>query len=84
MSSPLDNRMRVIAREEAGALLGIPGGVQEVAESAPTAEQLQEQLTDLHEHLHLAATNITRLEERVEALEKAPRRAVTARKGNAE
>ena len=84
MSSPLDNRMRVIARAEAEALLGVPGGVQEVAESAPTAEQLQEQLTDLHEHLHLAATNISRLEERVEALEKAPRRAVTARKGNAE
>lgn len=69
MSSPLDGRIRAIARAEASALLGVPGGVQAAA-STPTAEQLQEQLTDLHEHLHLAATNITRLEERVEALEK--------------
>ena len=73
MSSPLDSRMRAIAREEAGALLGVPGGVQTAAESAPTAEQMQEQLTDLHEHLHLAATNLSKLEERVDALEKAAR-----------
>lgn len=71
MSSPLDSRMRAIAREEATALLGVPGGVQ-AAGSTPTAEQLQEQITDLHEHLHLAATNITRLEERIGVLEKAP------------
>ena len=72
MSSPLDNRIRSIAREEATTLLGVPGGVQVAASSAPTAEQMQQQITDLYEHLHLAATNITRLEERVEALEKAP------------
>lgn len=71
MSSPLDSRMRNIAREEASALLGVPGGVQAAGDSAPTPEQLQEQITDLHEHLHLAATNITRLEERVAELEKA-------------
>ena len=71
MSSPLDNRMRNIAREEATALLGVPNGVEVAAGSAPSAEQLQEQITDLHEHLHVAATNVTRLEERVEALEKA-------------
>jgi len=70
MSSPLDGRIRSIAREEATALLGVPDGVQAAA-SVPTAEQLQEQLTDLHEHLHLAATNIARLEERVEVLEQA-------------
>lgn len=71
MSSPLDGRIRAIAREEASALLGVPGGVQAAAGSAPTAEQLQEQITDLHEHLHQAATTITRLEDRVAALEKA-------------
>lgn len=70
MSSPLDSRMRAIAREEAGALLGVPGGVQAVAGSAPTAEQMQQQITDLHEHLHHAATAITKLEQRVDALEK--------------
>jgi hypothetical protein len=66
MSSPLDSRMRAIAREEAGALLGVPDGTQ-----APTSEQMQQQITDLHEHLHHAATTISRLEQRVETLEKA-------------
>ena len=75
MSSPLDSRMRAIAREEAGALLGVPGGVQAEADSAPTAEQMQQQITDLHEHLHVAATNISRLEERVEALEQTGKQA---------
>ena len=75
MSSPLDNRMRAIAREEAGALLGVPGGVQETAGSAPTVEQMQQQITDLHEHLHVAATNISRLEERIGALEQAGKQA---------
>jgi hypothetical protein len=70
MSSPLDGRIRSIAREEATALLGVPGGVQATA-SAPTAEQLQEQITYLHEHLHLAATKLSNAEERIRALEKA-------------
>jgi len=63
--------MRAIARKEATALLGVPGGVQATA-SAPSAEQMQQQLTDLHEHLHVATTSIRRLEERVSALEKTP------------
>lgn len=71
MSSPLDSRMRNIAREEAGALLGVPGGVQAAGDSAPTAEQLQEQITDLHGHLHLATTRLSGLDARIEALEKA-------------
>lgn len=63
--------MRAIAREEATALLGVPDGVQAASSSAPTAEQMQQQITDLHEHLHTAATNISRLEERIGALENA-------------
>lgn len=70
MSSPLDGRIRAIAREEAGALLGVANGVQAAGDSAPTAEQLQEQITDLHEHLHQAATTIKKLEDRVDTLEK--------------
>ncbi|GAA3852635.1 hypothetical protein GCM10023084_03580 [Streptomyces lacrimifluminis] len=61
MSSPLDNRMRVIARAEAEALLGVPGGVPAAAEPGPTAEQLQEQIAELRD--------------RLDALEKAPERA---------
>lgn len=70
MSSPLDNRMRVIAREEVTALLGVPGGAQAPG-SAPASERMQQQITDLHEHLHHAATTIGRLEARVGALETA-------------
>lgn len=62
--------MRAIAREEAGALLGVPGGVQATG-SEPAAAQLQEQITDLHEHLHHAATTISQLETRLGALEEA-------------
>lgn len=69
MSSPLEGRIRSIAREEASALLGVPGGVQLAAGSTPDAEQMQQQLTDLHEHLHHAATTISKLEQRVGALE---------------
>ncbi len=58
MSSPLDGRIRSIAREEVNALLGVPGGVQEVAEPGPTVEQLQEQIDGLRD--------------RLDALEKAP------------
>lgn len=71
MSSPLDNRMRAIAHEVAGALLGVPGGVQAAAGPESTASQMQQQITDLHEHLHHAATTISRLETRLGALEKA-------------
>lgn len=68
MSSPLDGRIRAIAREEATALLGVPGGAQAVT---PTPDQMQQQITDLHEHLHHAATTIARMEGRISALEKA-------------
>ena len=71
MSSPLDNRMRAIAHEVAGTLLGVPGGVQAAVGSEPTASQMQQQIADLHEHLHHAATTISRLEARIGALEKA-------------
>lgn len=71
MSSPLDGRIRAIAREEATALLGVPGGVQAATNSAPAPEQMQQQITDLHEHLHHAATTIARMEGRISALEKA-------------
>ncbi len=66
MSSPLDGRIRALAREEATALLGVPG-----APPSPAYEQMQQQITDLHEHLHHAATTISRLEQRLDALEKA-------------
>jgi uncharacterized membrane protein YccC len=66
VSSPLDQRMRAVAREEAQALLGVPSATG----PAPSAEQMQEQITDLHEHLHLAVTTIGRLEARLDALEK--------------
>lgn len=87
MSSPLDGRIRAIAREEVAASLSAPAG------GAPGGEELQQQITDLHEHLHHAATTIKRLDDRLAVLEKAagqtdqaqttPRRG-TARKGTSE
>lgn len=62
MSDALEGRIRKLAREEAAAL----GSTQ----TAGTPE-LQQQITDLHEHLHHAATTIKRLEDRVDMLEKA-------------
>lgn len=63
----LQDRIQHAAREAvASALSG-----SEAVDSAPTRAQLQQQITDLHEHLHHAATTIKRLEDRVEALEKA-------------
>lgn len=57
-----DGRMRVIAREE----------VERVGRGgALDAARLQQQITDLHEHLHIAATEIKRLTDRVGALEAA-------------
>lgn len=78
--SALDGRIRALAREEAAALLGVPSSTKSDAGSKPTATQLQEQIKDLHEHLHHAATTIKHMEERLDALEKtatapAPRRA---------
>jgi hypothetical protein len=68
MSSPLDGRIRKLAREEATqALLG----VGQPTEPAHDTAGLQQQITDLHEHLHHAATAITRLDQRIDALEAA-------------
>lgn len=68
MSSPLDSRIRHLAREEATALLG----VGQPSAASGTAD-LQQQITDLHEHLHQAATTIARLDKRIDALEAAAR-----------
>lgn len=77
--SALDGRIRMLAREEAAALLGVPSDAQPTASPAPTAEQLQQQITDLHEHLHHTATTIKHLEERIDKLEKAPAAAARRR-----
>lgn len=67
MSSPLDGRIRKLAREEAAeAVRGV--GVPNT--TSLDTQGLQRQITDLHEHLHHAATTISRLEARVDALEK--------------
>lgn len=63
MSSPLDGRIRKLAREEAA--LALSG---QTTDGPPS--DLQQQITDLHEHLHHATTTIKRLEDRVDALEK--------------
>lgn len=63
----LDAHIRVIAREEAEqALLGV--GVPSAAQ--PDTQGLQQQITDLHEHLHMAVTTISRLDARIDVLEK--------------
>jgi hypothetical protein len=64
-----DGRVRVIAREE----------VERVGRGgALDAARLQRQVTDLHEHLHIAATEIKRLADRVGALEAAADEAAAA------
>lgn len=89
MSSPLDGRIRKLAREEAAeAVRGV--GVPNT--TSLDTQGLQQQITDLHEHLHHAATTIKRLEDRIDVLEKAntqpdPQRSVgrrTARKDTGE
>lgn len=63
----LDERMKLIARGEVGrALAGTE--LEEVKESGGG---LAEQVSDLHEHLHRALTQIGKLTLRVEMLEKA-------------
>jgi hypothetical protein len=63
----IDERIRHLAREEAGRLLE---GGRTPAGGAPDTAGLQQQITDLHEHLHMAATAVSRLEQRIDALEK--------------
>lgn len=67
MSSPLDGRIRKLAREEAEEAVRGAGGNP----AAVDVQGLQQQITDLHEHLHHTATTISRLEARIDALEKA-------------
>lgn len=68
MSSPLDGRIRSIARDEAQQAIQSVGVLDTTARDA---QGLQRQITDLHEHLHHAATTISRLEKRIDALEAA-------------
>lgn len=63
----IDERIRHLARQEAGRLLE---GDYTPAGGAPDTAGLQQQINDLHEHLHMAATAISRLEQRIDALEK--------------
>jgi hypothetical protein len=68
VSSPLDGRIRVLAREEAAEAIR---GISSPNTAAPDTQGLQQQITDLHEHLHHATTLISRLEARIDALEAA-------------
>lgn len=65
----IDLRIARIAREELKRVLGDPPN-GDSGDAAPTRQQLQQQITDLHEHLHQAATTIHRLEARLDELEK--------------
>lgn len=71
MSSPLDGRIRAIAREEAATLLGGAPVSTALTDGLTPTQDLQQQITDLHEHLHMAATTIKRLEDRIDVLEAA-------------
>jgi hypothetical protein len=70
----LDGRIRKLAREEATQALldSIKSPSAEMAAAGGTVQavDVQQQITDLHEHLHQAATVIKRLEDRVDVLEK--------------
>lgn len=70
MSSPLDGRIRKLAREEAASMFTGPVTATASGFNTDRAAELQKQITDLHEHLHHAATTIKRLEDRVDTLEK--------------
>ena len=69
MSSPLDGRIRKLAREEAAEAVRSVG-VPPLNTTPLDTQGLQQQITDLHEHLHHAATTIKRLEDRIDVLEK--------------
>lgn len=68
MSSPLEHRIRKLARTEAEDVVGSVGVL---TTTALDVQGLQQQITDLHEHLHHAVTTISRLDARLDALEKA-------------
>lgn len=56
----LDERMRVIAREESASASG------------RELERMRQQIEDLHEHLHQVVTRLGELSTRLEAVENAP------------
>jgi methyl-accepting chemotaxis protein len=70
--SALDGRIRRLAREEAAAMFTTPAAATGADVSTDRVAELQQQITDLHEHLHQAVTVIKRLEARVDVLEKTP------------
>jgi ubiquinone biosynthesis protein UbiJ len=72
--SALDARIRRLAREEAAALTG----------TEPDAPPTTKDGTDTGAELEQLRTAVKELTDRVDALEKAPRRAATARKGTGE
>lgn len=71
MSDPLEGRIRRLAREEAASMFVTPATATSSDMNTDWVAELQQQITDLHEHLHQAATVIKRLEDRVVVLEKA-------------
>jgi hypothetical protein len=70
--SALEGRIRKLAREEAASMFTIPATATDADFNTDRIADLQQQITDLHEHLHQAVTVVKRLEDRVDALEKTP------------
>jgi flagellar biosynthesis chaperone FliJ len=70
MSNPLDGRIRALAREEAASMFSTLATATASDVNTDRVAELQQQITDLHEHLHMAATTIKHLGDRVDALEK--------------
>lgn len=68
MSSPLDGRIRALARAEAEQVVN---GVGVLNTTSLDTNGLQQQITDLHKDVHHVAAVIKRLEDRLNALEKA-------------
>lgn len=68
MSSPLDGRIRSIARAEAAAAMQDATAVNT---ATPDSSGLQQQIEDLHNHLHRLDTDNKRLAARITELEKA-------------
>ena len=66
----IDERIRHLAREEAASMFAAPATAAASDVNTDRTAELQQQITDLHEHLHAAATAVSRLEQRIDALEK--------------